>query len=284
MTDNKAQAAWSRQEVEVTVAAYFHMLMLELSGQSYNKSAHRKILLQKLNGRTDAAVERKHQNISAVLIEYGVPYISGYKPLGNYQALLRDVVEERLGADRLLDQAADAACSVPAVVPLLSDYSNLLVDPPRFDHAVREPSATYGPIAQKRDYLAREARNASLGLAGEEFVLNFEHHRLYSAGKKDLADRVEHISKTKGDGAGYDVLSFDVTGRERFIEVKTTAFGKETPFFISRGELAFANEYEDGFHIYRLFEFRREPKLFDLPGSPQRHCTLNPVTYICQFA
>ena len=212
------------------------MLMLELSGQSYNKSAHRKLLLQKLNGRTGAAVERKHQNISAILIGHGVPYISGYKPLGNYQALLRDVVMERLRADSLFERAVDAACSVPAVSPLLSDYSNLLVDPPKFNHVAREPDATeaYVAVPQKRDYLAREARNASLGLAGEEFALNFEHHRLYSLGKKDLADRVEHVSKIRGDGSGYDILSFDVSGRERFIEVKTTAFGKETPFFISR--------------------------------------------------
>jgi hypothetical protein len=261
------------------------MLMLELSGQSYNKSAHRKLLLQKLNGRTDSAVERKHQNISAILIEYGVPYISGYKPLGNYQAMLRDVVEERLQVDSLFEQAADAACSVPAVSPLLSEYSNLLVDPPKFNHVAREPeTGAYRSVPQKRDYLAREARNASLGLAGEEFALHYEHYRLYSAGKKELADRVEHVSTARGDGAGYDILSFDVTGRERFIEVKTTAFGKETPFFISRGELTFAKDFKDGFHIYRLFDFRREPKLFDLPGLPEKHCNLNPVTYICQFS
>jgi hypothetical protein len=55
------------------------MLVLELSGQTYNKSAHRRALLQKLAARTDAAVELKHQNISAILIELGCPYISGYK-------------------------------------------------------------------------------------------------------------------------------------------------------------------------------------------------------------
>lgn len=276
---------WTRQEAEATVADYFHMLMLELSGQSYNKSAHRKLLLQRLNGRTDSAVERKHQNVSAILIEYGVPYVSGYKPLRNYQGLLRDVVEERLKADALFEQAVDAACSVPAVSPLLSDYSKLLVAPPKFDHVEREPDATgtYRAVPHKRDYLERESRNASLGLAGEEFVLSYEHYRLYSSGKKNLADRVEHVSKTRGDGSGYDILSFDVSGRERFIEVKTTAFGKETPFFISRGELRFATENDEGFHIYRLFDFRRDPKLFDLPGVPERHCNLNPVTYICQF-
>lgn len=276
--------AWNRHEIEVAVADYFHMLTLELSGQTYNKSAHRKLLLQKLNGRTDSAVERKHQNISAILIEFGVPYISGYKPLGNYQALLRDIVEERLRFDAQFEKTADIACSVPAVPPLLSEYSNLLVHPPKFNHAAREPeTGAYGALPQRRDYLAREARNASLGLAGEEFALQYEHYRLHSVGKKALADRVEHVSKTRGDGIGYDILSFDVNGRERFIEVKTTAFGKETPFFISRGELSFAKTFEDAFHLYRLFDFRREPKLFDLPGSPEKHCNLNPTSYICQF-
>jgi hypothetical protein len=89
--------------------------MLELSGQSYNKSAHRKLLLQKLNGRTDSAIEKKHQNISAILIEYGVPYISGYKPLGNYQALLSDVVEERLRADSLFERAVRCLLSTGCI-------------------------------------------------------------------------------------------------------------------------------------------------------------------------
>lgn len=83
---------WSLFEVEATVADYFHMLVQELTGQLYNKSAHRKALMQKLENRSEGAIERKHQNISAILIALGCPYISGYKPLGNYQALLREVV------------------------------------------------------------------------------------------------------------------------------------------------------------------------------------------------
>lgn len=59
--------AWSRLEVEATVADYFHMLVMELSGQAYNKSAHRKALLLRLDHRSEGAVERKHQNISAIM-------------------------------------------------------------------------------------------------------------------------------------------------------------------------------------------------------------------------
>ena len=80
--------SWSRQEVEATVQDYFDMLATEIRGEPFNKAAHNRILRRKLNGRSRGAVERKHQNISAVLIEMGFPYINGYKPLGNIQECL----------------------------------------------------------------------------------------------------------------------------------------------------------------------------------------------------
>jgi hypothetical protein len=278
--------AWDRTEVEATVADYLHMLLLELSGQSYNKTTHRRGLLAKLNNRTDGAIELKHQNISAILLELGFPWISGYKPRRHYQLLLREVVEDRIAQDQLLDSAALTASSTPAVTPMFEDFSKLLVEAPRLATTAKEPSNSHYrlPVPQKHDYFEREARNAALGCAGEEFVLNFEHFRLHNLGHKALADKVEHVAKTKGDGLGYDILSFEPSGRERFIEVKTTAFGKETPFFVSRGEVRFAQEHIKEFHLYRLFEFRKSPKMFDLPGSVESHCLINPVSYICEFS
>ena len=60
-----------------------------------------------------------------------------------------------------------------------------------------------------------------MGLAGEQFIAEFEARRLHAAGQKSLAERVEHVAGSRGDGLGYDVLSFEVSGEERFIEVKT---------------------------------------------------------------
>lgn len=259
------------------------MLVMELSGQHYNKAAHRRALLSKLNNRSEGSVERKHQNTSAILLANGCPYISGYKPLGNYQNLLREIVEQRLAQDQQFDNAALMATAIPALVPLPEDFSKTIVEPPSFALSSREPSPKdYIPF--KRDYLEREAKNASLGLAGEEFVLQYEYFRLRNCGQKNLAEKLDHVSKSKGDGLGYDILSFEPNGQERFIEVKTTSFGKETPFYISRGEVAFAQENQDQYHLYRLFDFRRDPRMFELPGPVDRHCIMNPMTYICQFS
>ena len=128
------------------------------------------------------------------------------------------------------------------------------------------------------------ARNASLGRAGEAFVVEFEQRRLHELGLKKLADKVDHVAATQGDGLGYDVRSFDETGRDRFIEVKTTAWGKQTPFFISRNELEFSQAFPAQFHLYRVFEFRKSPHLFDLPGAVERNCLLDPVSYVGRFS
>jgi hypothetical protein len=93
----------------------------------------------------------------------------------------------------------------------------------------------------KVDYIEREARNSSLGLAGEKLIVAYEQWRLSVAGKEHLAGKVEHVSVTKGDGYGFDILSFEQSGKERFIEVKTTSFAKETPFFVTRNELGLAD-------------------------------------------
>ena len=277
-------ASWSRGEVEATVADYLHMLTMELTGQQFNKTNHRRNLIQLLDSRSKGAIERKHQNISAILIELGCPYISGYKPLGNYQELLFEVVADRLKAANMFDQAALAAVQMPAVANLPDDFSAVLVGAPQLSYVARQPSAIYHRKAVKRDYIDREARNASLGLAGEEFVVEYERWRLISHGYERLANKVEHIAQTQGDGLGYVVLSFDFTGKDRLIEVKTTTFGKETPFFITQNEVSVSRTESAHFHLYRLFEFRKEPHLFSIQGAIDDHCHLDPVTYRARFS
>jgi hypothetical protein len=129
------------------------------------------------------------------------------------------------------------------------------------------------------NYLEREARNRQLGLAGEEFVVLFEQARLCSCGLEQLASQVEHVSKTRGDGDGYDVLSFEESGKERLIEVKTTKHGAETPFFVSRNELRVSKEHEPHYQLYRVFGFRSEPKFFALAGALSTTCLLDPSVY-----
>lgn len=48
---------WPEAEVEAVVQDYFSMLRLELSGEKYNKTEHRKVLIETLDDRSHSSVE-----------------------------------------------------------------------------------------------------------------------------------------------------------------------------------------------------------------------------------
>jgi hypothetical protein len=273
-------------EVEAVVADYFSMFSKELRLEPYNKAAHRHALSKLLNNRSEGSIEFKHQNISAVLIDLGFPYITGYKPRSNYQQLLFKVVHEQLIINRELEAVVRQAVEAPAEKSQTIDVLRRLVpapEPQSANSSSRVAEAARDRYGRPVNYLEREAQNSSLGLAGEEFALLFERARLESLGLKNLADRVEHTSVLEGDGAGFDIRSFEPNGKDRLIEVKTTAYGKQTPFFVTRNELSVSRQYQAQYHILRVFEFRKDPKLFELSGQLDRVCRLEPSVYIASI-
>ena len=263
------------------------MLSLESRGESYTKTDHNRRLRAKLNDRSRGAVEFKHANISAVLDRMGLPYISGYKPRGNVQALLHEVVGARV---QPLSKQLTADLATPQQPVVLNDVLGILVPPPGralvVHEEARDAEGAYdltGSAVTRFDYVRQEALNQSIGDAGEALVLSYERARLRHAGKDHLARNVEHVAKTQGDRVGYDIRSYDDTGRDRFVEVKTTRYGRRTPFFISANELRFSEANAPAYHLYRVFDYREHPKLFTLPGDVARHVRLNPVSYRARF-
>ena len=109
--------------------------------------------------------------------------------------------------------------------------------------------------------------------------MRFEAERLWRSGRKELADRVEHVARTRGDGEGYDISSFDENGREQCIEVKTTTLGAYMPFFVTRNEVDVSFERGDQYHVYRLFNFREDPRLFIVRGDIRSSFSLDAVQF-----
>jgi len=136
---------------------------------------------------------------------------------------------------------------------------------------------------RRRDYLERESRNRALGLAGEKLILQYEHQRLWRAGQRRLADRIEHVSVSKGDHLGYDIHSFDTSGKNLMIEVKTTRFGPWTPFYATSNEVEVSRANADHYELYRVYSFEKSPRLFGLPGALHRSLHLEPSQYVAQL-
>jgi hypothetical protein len=248
---------WSDEENDLIVADYLDMLLLELAGAPYSK-AERNRALQHRTGRSHGSIEWKHRNISAVLGALGRRTISGYLAADNAQFnRLLEAIERQLSPPTASDPPAAVS---EAPVPLVASRLEFVPTPTREPRFLSSPPMRR--LLRKFDPAERDARNRSLGEAGEAMVVEFERERLALAERPDLARRVRWVSKEDGDGAGYDVLSFTPAGAERLIEVKTTEGAATTPFFITRNECAMADERPDAFRLFRVHEFPQRPRLF----------------------
>jgi hypothetical protein len=253
----KLGTPWQPAELDEIVADYFAMLTAELSGTPYSKSAHSKALMARI-GRTHRSVEFKHQNLSAVLDELGLPWIRGYIPKRNYQGAIFDAIERYLtGSPAILDRT-------PAAVLPSAPSSAIFVPAPAPEPAPSPIPERLRELVCKFDPVERDYRNRALGSAGERFVLELERRRLNEADRPELARCVRWVAKEEGDGAGYDVLSFDDSSQPRLTEVKTTNGSARTPFYLSRNECEVASARPDQWRVYRVHLFALEPRVFTI--------------------
>jgi len=271
---------WTDEENDLIVADYFAMLVDDIAERPYNKTKHRRRLRTRI-GRSEGSIEYKHQNISAVLKGLGEDWIHGYKPAFNFQMSLVNAVARWLALNPVwLGQLPD---SRPATG--LQEAAPIWIDPP--------PTLSNQPppqeleqmldIARKFDVAGRDERNRALGRAGEAYAVTREQAILTSVGRGDLARRVRWVSEEDGDGAGYDIASFAPDGQPRLIEVKTTNGWERTPFHISRNELAVAEEHYADWCLFRLWNFSRKPKAFELRPPLERHVSLTPTSFQASF-
>jgi hypothetical protein len=146
---------WMTDEVAVLVGSYFLMLAEERAGRDYNKSEYRRSVIAS-TARKPGSIERKLQNVSAILDEIGIPWIQGYKPLAYYQDLLLGAVEQQLlQRPELFQQGAAEPLPV-------RDEDALLVEPPQL---LNSDPQSRPALMGKFDPAARDAKNRALGRA-----------------------------------------------------------------------------------------------------------------------
>ncbi|MBZ9842195.1 DUF3883 domain-containing protein [Mesorhizobium sp. CA5] len=277
MPDALAGSDWTDREIDLIVADYFDMLSLELAGRAFVK-AQRNAALQEFTGRSRGSIEFKHHNISAVLDRLGMIWLRGYVPRRNFQRALVDGVERHIALNPTLFENPMSAASAPG----LHEPQQIFFEEPPIASVEGVPAALER-IVRRFDPALRDARNRQMGKNGEERVFFAEQSGLRAAGRSDLARMVRWVSAEDGDGAGYDIRSFDPAGGERLIEVKTTTGHKQTPFLISENERAFSEERPDAFRLVRLFDFARQPRAFELTPPLDKSVLLKAATWRAQF-
>jgi hypothetical protein len=183
-------------------------------------------------------------------------WMRGFAPNDQFQGSLVDAVERFL--DRHPEWTDDSKKAL-----LAGDDPELAEGPPPPVGPERPP--VKGPverIARKYNHAERDYRNRRLGWLGEKIIYHREQRRLTEAGYPELAEKVEWTSQEKGDGVGFDILSFRTDGTPRKIEVKTTSGSRTTPFFLTRTERAVCDEEPEIWRLYRLHDLGGTPGLF----------------------
>ena len=124
---------------------------------------------------------------------------------------------------------------------------------------------------KKLDFEKQNNSFRVIGTRGEEIVLKAEKDYLRSIGKRNLIKDVIHVSETD-DSLGYDILSFDENGIEKYIEVKSTKAspGTNISFILSSNQYMKAKELNN-YYLYLVFDVKTlNPRIWKIK---------NPLSY-----
>lgn len=163
----------------------------------------------------------------------------------------------------------------PPIENVKFEFVNLQTDEPTNSNITNKNSL-------KVDHSAQSKKFKRIGDRGEQIVVMAERQILTRNGREDLALKVDQISK-RDDSIGYDIQSYDIDGKEKYIEVKSTL--KPVGFcyiYISANELEIA-ENKDNYYFYIVYNVGdKKPKIWKIKGTEflnDRNIEKKPISY-----
>lgn len=149
----------------------------------------------------------------------------------------------------------------PPIEKIRVEFVNLHTD------AIANNQSSTNKNSKKVDYSVQSKKFKRIGNRGEQIVVMAERQILIKSGKPDLAEKVDQISK-RDDSIGYDIKSYDNSGVEKYIEVKSTL--KPVGFcniFISSNELRISKR-KDNYYFYIVYDVgSKKPKIWKIKGT-----------------
>ncbi len=134
------------------------------------------------------------------------------------------------------------------------------------------------------DYIKQHEKQIEIGNLAEEIVLNSEIEFLIND-YPDLAEKVRSVAKNPK--LGFDIISFEIDGIQKQIEVKAISTNKSNKsFFLSRNELRKSKEYPN-YYLYCVSELSSEkPKILRIKQpnfENENDFKMEPMTYKITF-
>lgn len=165
-------------------------------------------------------------------------------------------------------------------IPLTIEHSYQLNQVPAPNLLSKDISSKGRP--KKVNFIELETKNKKLGYQGELLVLKREIDFLNSNGKPELAKKIKHVSVDVGDSEGYDILSFELDGSKKYIEVKTTRANISREFFLTQNELLKSIEKLGSYFLYRVFDVDtklNKASFYIIDGDLREKLKLKPIVF-----
>ncbi len=166
-----------------------------------------------------------------------------------------------------------------AVIPLPEPVQNLEQVVIRESEIIEEGQFD---VVDEEKFQAQQARNRHLGKLAQEVALQSERLRLAKVGQADpkLVTPVWNELKR-----GYDILSREVDGRPRHIEVKAVRkSGKRLSFFVSAYEWRMSRERPNYYFYLVANADGSKPTVLTIKASQLKEKHLRPANYLAAFA
>jgi len=167
----------------------------------------------------------------------------------------------------------------PKIKEVNAEFIELNINPENIEIERKETK----PLGKVVDFEKENKINKLLGNRGEEIVFNLEKRHLESIGKQELANKIKWVSK-EDDSLGYDILSFEENGEEKYIEVKSTSQSENcnANFLISSNQYSKAKRIKN-YYFYIVFNTKgKEPKIWKIKELLQyenKGLTLTPISF-----
>lgn len=118
------------------------------------------------------------------------------------------------------------------------------------------------------DYAEQQRISQKIGDRGEELVLMSEIQKVKEWGlPAEMVEQVRRVS-LESDDYGFDILSFDKDGNERYLEVKSTKQSKKDfSFILTRNEFEHAKAYGNNYSFVIVFDILNQPRIWYM-GNP----------------
>ena len=141
----------------------------------------------------------------------------------------------------------------------------------------KEPPRSTKPVIVSENHFEGQSRKKILkGRSCENFVLQYEKDFLVKEGYPNLATKVKSVADQIG--LGYDILSYEPDGTEKYIEVKS---GDNEFFYISDNEVLKSKELSEQYYIYTVKLKQNEIQILKSPEFTDQE--LSPVSYKVYF-